>query len=142
VLFIEAQGICGCVNGSTNERRIKMRKQAVMVLILLGAMTILGSNNALAQGPHGHMWGEAQFDAMDTNSDGKVTRDEHMAKCENRFKAMDTNNDGFLTRDECRKVWQERKADIQEKRKERRSYRLPTGSSPQVAPEESKSTSD
>lgn len=119
-----------------------MRKQAVMVLILLGAVTILGSNDALAKGPHGHMWGEADFDAMDTNSDGKISHDEHMAKCENRFKAMDTDNDGFLTRDECRKAWKERKVEIKEKRKERRSYGLPGGSSPQASPEESKSTSD
>jgi len=119
-----------------------MRKQVVMVLIFLAAVTILGSNDALAKGPHGHMWGEARFDAMDTNSDGKISHDEHMAKCENRFKAMDTDNNGFLTRDECRKTWQGQKTEIKEKGKERRSYGLPGGSSPQASPEESKSTSD
>jgi len=119
-----------------------MRKQAAMMLILLGAVTILGNNDALAKGPHGHMWGEARFDAMDANSDGKISYDEHMANCESRFKAMDTDNDGFLIRDECRKAWQERKEEMKEKGKGKRSYGPPSGSSPQASPEESKSTAD
>lgn len=92
-----------------------MKEMGMMVLILLVAMTLLGHNYALAQGPYGHMWGETHFDQMDTNKDGKISQDEHMAKCKNRFKAMDTNNDGFLTSDECRKGWEKRKEIMKEK---------------------------
>jgi hypothetical protein len=98
-----------------------------MVLILLGAATLLGSNYALAKGPHGDMWGKAHFDAMDTNKDGKISQDEHMAKCQNRFKAMDTDKDGLLTREECRKRWDEGK----EKIKKGHSYGQPPTAPPQ-----------
>lgn len=119
-----------------------MRRLVIMVLILLGAVMLLGNNYALAKGPHGDMRGKAHFDAMDTDKDGKISHDEHMAKCENRFKAMDTNNDGFLTREECGKAWQEPKEEIKERGKGRHSQGQ-TGTLPtQVSPEKSKSTSD
>jgi hypothetical protein len=99
-----------------------MKELGMMVLILLGAVTLLGQNYALAKGPHGHMKGKARFDEMDTNKDGKISQDEHMAKCKNRFKAKDTNNDGFLTRDECRKGWDKSKEIMKEKMQKGHSY--------------------
>jgi hypothetical protein len=119
-----------------------MKKLGMMVLILLGAVTLLGQNYALAKGPHGDMGGKAHFDAMDTNKDGKISQDEHMAKCKNRFKAKDTNNDGFLTRDECRKGCDKHKEIMKEKMQKGHSHEQPTTSPAQVSPEESKSTSD
>jgi hypothetical protein len=92
-----------------------MKKLGMMVLILLGAVTLLGHNDALAKEPRGHMWGKEHFDKMDTNKDGKISQDEHMAKCNKRFEAMDTNHDGFLTRDECGKGWEKGKEMMKEK---------------------------
>jgi hypothetical protein len=92
-----------------------MKELGMMVLILLGAVTLLGQNYAFAKGPHGDMGGKARFDAMDTDKDGKISKAEHTAKCQNRFKAKDTNNDGFLTRDECRKGWDKHKEIMKEK---------------------------
>jgi hypothetical protein len=49
---------------------------------------------------------QQRFDSMDTNKDGKVSKDEFMAAPHQRdnpeqmFKAMDVNGDGNLTRDE------------------------------------------
>ena len=105
-----------------------MKRLGKMVLILLGAVTLLGTNGALAQGPHGDMGGKAHFDAMDTDKDGKISAAEYMAKCQKRFKAMDTNNDEFLTRDEWQKRWDEGKG----KMKKGHSYRQPT--TPTTAP--------
>ena len=99
-----------------------MKELGMMVLILLGAVTLLGQNYALAKGPHGHMWGKAHFDEMDTNKDGKISPDEHVAKCKNRFKAMDTNNDGFLTRDECRNGCDKHKEIMKEKMEKGHSH--------------------
>ena len=119
-----------------------MKKLLIMVLILLGAVIFWGTNYAFAGGPYGHMKGKSYFDAMDTDHDGKISKDEHMAKCEERFKAMDTDNDGFLTREECRKTWEERKEGMMEKMQEKRS-KGQTGTSPTgVSPEESKKKSD
>jgi hypothetical protein len=49
---------------------------------------------------------QQRFDAMDTNHDGVVTKEEFMAaphhkgNAEQMFKAMDLNGDGPLTKDE------------------------------------------
>ena len=119
-----------------------MKKLVMMVLILLGAVTLLGNKYALAKGPHGDMRGNTSFDAMDANKDGKISQDEHMTKCKNRFKAMDSNGDGFLTKEECRQSWREHKEIMKEKMKKGHSHEQPTTSPAQVSPEKSKSTSD
>jgi hypothetical protein len=103
-----------------------MRKLGMMILILLGAVTLLGNNYALAKGPKG----EAHFDAMDTDKDGKVSRKEHAAKCEKRFSAMDTNKDGYLTREECTKGWHEHKEKMKEKMKKGPSHEHPRSEHP------------
>jgi hypothetical protein len=119
----------------------KMKKTLMMILMLLGAVTFLGTNYALAGGPHGHMKGGQYFDAMDTDKDGKISKDEHMAKHEERFKAMDTDNDGFLTREECRKTWEERREGMMEKMQEKRSKGQGGTSPADISPEESKKKS-
>ena len=90
-----------------------MKKLGMMVLILLGAVTLVGHNYALAKEPC--KCKKARFEAMDTDKDGKISQDEHVAKCKKRFKAMDTNNDGFLTSDECGKGWGKHKEIMKEK---------------------------
>jgi Ca2+-binding EF-hand superfamily protein len=119
-----------------------MKKIITMILMLLGAVTLLGNNDAFAKGPHGHMKVGQYFEAMDTDKDGKISKDEHMAKHEERFKAVDTDNDGFLTREECRKTREERKERMMEKRKEK-GFQKQGGTSPtDVSPEELKTKSE
>lgn len=48
------------------------------------------------------------FDSTDTNKDGKISKEEFLAKCKGkncsqRFDALDTNKDGFLDREEAKK---------------------------------------
>ena len=49
---------------------------------------------------------QERFDAMDTNKDGKVSKDEFLAaphykdNAEQMFKAMDVNGRGYVTKDE------------------------------------------
>jgi hypothetical protein len=49
---------------------------------------------------------QQRFDSMDTNKDGKISKDEFLAAPHQRdnpeqmFKAMDVNGDGYLKRDE------------------------------------------
>jgi hypothetical protein len=92
-----------------------MRKLGMMALILLGALTMLATNYALAQPQKSvEECVKARLDAIDTNNDGKISHDEYVAKSENRFKAMDTNNDGSVSSEEfkeaCKKKWEEKKA--------------------------------
>ena len=119
-----------------------MKKIVITAFILLGAVTLLGNNDALAKGPHDYMHGKAYFDAMDTDNDGKISKEEYSAKCEKRFKAMDTDKDGFITREECRKSWQHRKEGMTEKMQEKRSKGQGGILPADVSPEESKKKSD
>ena len=41
--------------------------------------------------------GEARFESMDTNGDGKISPDEHSAAASRMFEKMDTNADGKVT---------------------------------------------
>src|ERR1041384_1673588 len=41
--------------------------------------------------------GEARFDTMDANGDGKTSPDEHAAAATRMFEKMDTNADGKVT---------------------------------------------
>jgi hypothetical protein len=82
------------------------------------------------------MWGKAHFDKMDTNKDGKISQDEHMAKCNKRFEAMDTNKDGFLTRDECGKGWEKRKEMMKEKKQKKPYHGYPSAPPSEPTPAE------
>lgn len=81
------------------------RKTVVAVLALMGAT--LGSA-ALAERGMGGMGGHEgrgpmlleMFDAIDTNTDGKVTQDELAAHRAAEFAAADTNSDGALSAEE------------------------------------------
>jgi hypothetical protein len=119
-----------------------MKKLIMMVSILLGAVILFGTNYALAGGPHGHMHGKSYFDAMDTDKDGKISHDEHMAKCEKRFKMMDTNQDGFLTKEECNKAWGKHKEVMKQKMQEKCSKGKAGTGPTEVSPEETKKESN
>jgi hypothetical protein len=116
-----------------------MKKIGTMVLILVGAVTMLGSNYALGEGegPRRHTRAKPHFDAMDTNNDGKISHDEHMAKCEKRFKEMDADKDGFISKEESQGARKERKARMNERRSRMKPGVLP----PETKPDETKGSS-
>src|SRR5687768_5823227 len=47
---------------------------------------------------------DAHFSVMDTNSDGKLSPDEHAAGARKMFNTMDANNDGRVTAAEMRRT--------------------------------------
>lgn len=64
----------------------------------------------------------------DTNGDGMISKDEFMAKAEERFATMDANGDGKIEREEAkaahekkRSKMKEKRAEMKEKMKERRA---------------------
>ncbi|MBW1770520.1 MAG: EF-hand domain-containing protein [Deltaproteobacteria bacterium] len=109
-----------------------MKKIGTMVLILVGAVTILGSNYALGEGegPRRHTRAKARFDTMDTNNDGKISHQEHMAKCEKRFKKMDADKDGFISKEESQSAWKKKKARMKERRSRMKPDALPLETKP------------
>ena len=92
---------------------MKWHKSMVMVFVALVLMEMVGSGWAADQSESGQpgqraprMMCRDRFDAMDTNHDGVVNKDEFMAfrhpggHGKEVFKSMDTNGDGVLTKDE------------------------------------------
>ena len=55
---------------------------------------------------------DAMFKAMDTNSDGKVSRAEHAASALKMFTDADTNHDGMVTLTEMKAAHAKMKADM------------------------------
>jgi len=107
---------CRKCNGEPASRKdvnMKWHKSVVIVLFALVVVTKVGIGWAVEQDQSGQpgpgvprMMCQDRFDAMDTNHDGVVTRDEFMAvrhpggRGQEVFKSRDTNGDGVLTRDE------------------------------------------
>ena len=65
-----------------------------------------GGQGAGGQGAGQMMGCQQRFDAMDTNKDGQVSKDEFMAALHHRdnpeqmFKTMGVNNNGYMTKEE------------------------------------------
>jgi hypothetical protein len=92
---------------------MKSRELLVMVSVVFLLAGLAGSNWAADQSrpgdpgqPGPRMMCRDRFDAMDTNHDGLVTKDEFMAVRHPRghgeavFESRDTNRDGVLTKEE------------------------------------------
>jgi hypothetical protein len=58
------------------------------------------SSIALAADPAAPNAADAQFKAMDTNGDGRLSPDEHAAGAKKMFDVMDTDKDGFVSQAE------------------------------------------
>jgi hypothetical protein len=92
---------------------MKRFSSMIMGLVALSLVGMIGSVWAADQSqvgqpgqPAPRMMCQDRFDAMDTNHDGAVTKEEFMAvshpggREKNVFKSRDTNGDGVLTKDE------------------------------------------
>jgi len=82
---------------------MKVNKFAVMGAVAVSM--ILASGVAMAEDSSSSgkgNRGEAMFKKMDTNSDGKVSLEEYLAKAKTRFEKKDANSDGYLTMDEMK----------------------------------------
>jgi hypothetical protein len=65
------------------------------VAMIMAAPAFANEDMANKMDGHGGMWA-----AMDTNNDGKVTKDEWNAAHEKKFTETDANNDGVISKDE------------------------------------------
>ncbi len=62
---------------------------------------------------------DMMFQAMDTDHDGKISKKEWMAFQEKQFNQIDKNGDGFITRDEIRADMKERMRQEQDQMRRR-----------------------
>jgi hypothetical protein len=80
------------------------RMKHFKLVVLVGLVTvffIVGIAFAQGGGQGPPMMGcQQRLDSMDTNKDGKVSKEEFMAHFEKMFISTDVDGDGFLTKDE------------------------------------------
>lgn len=70
-----------------------------MTKFILGSCLIISLfcvNISAAQTPD-------EIKAMDTNKDGKISKEEYLDNCSKKFDALDTNKDGSLEKSELQK---------------------------------------
>lgn len=73
-----------------------------------GVATAFGNKGGHAHGPRGMM---PNFEEIDANADGKVTKDEIQAHFKARFDAADTDKDGKLSPEEMQAAAETRRAE-------------------------------
>ena len=86
-------------------------------ILMTAAAVVLMVSPALANGPSvtpsptkmHHHWG-GFFDKIDTNHDGKISKDEWVAHESATFDKIDGNHDGALTKDEFKATHEKMKA--------------------------------
>lgn len=72
--------------------------------LMLAATPALAGENHDGKGPGRH------FEKVDTNKDGKISREEMVAKSNRMFDKVDADKDGFVSREEGQKFHEARKA--------------------------------
>lgn len=90
----------------------------VATFLALGGMS-LAAGSAMAQANQGY-GPRIDFEALDADGDGKITRAEMEARAEARFAALDTDDSGTLTAQEIRARAEARLADRTARMIERR----------------------
>lgn len=94
-------------------------RKLMLSALLLGAISApaMAQDTPAGPGPDGHPGMDKMLNA-DTDGDGNLSKAEFLAVQEKRFGEMDTNSDGKVTRDEMKAHRETMKAKFQEKRKE------------------------
>lgn len=94
--------------------KVKVIIVAAMMMLMFLPVSYLFSQDQ----PTPKVEPKTRYDFRDTNKDGKVSYEEHMAECqkscENAFKTMDKNGDGFITEEDRQAVMK----DLEQRRKE------------------------
>lgn len=81
--------------------RLVMLVGLVTVFSIAGLAFAQGGGQGKGGGQGAPMMGcQQRFDSIDTNHDGKISKEEFTVHTQEMFKTMDANADGFLVKDE------------------------------------------
>ncbi len=100
-----------------------MNKFLVYSVCTLSAMAIWGASTAIAdhhmeKGAHKPKDMKSKlYDKVDTNEDGKISKEEYLADAANKFDSMDSNADGFISKEEMKEFREKMRSKFKEHRK-------------------------
>lgn len=93
-----------------------MKKWIILPAAILG-LTMIAATPTFAQSADEERKGPMA--KVDTNGDGVISMDEHLAVAKDRFGKIDTDGDGALSREEIRAGKENRRSAMKERRQNR-----------------------
>jgi len=93
-----------------------MNTSKLFVVVILTVLLVFMATYVLAQQrPSKGEFLDATFEAIDTDNDGKISRDEYMKISEERFDRFDINDDGYLTQEEVKETAADKSEELKKK---------------------------
>lgn len=96
----------------------KLTVSFAALALMMATPALAGHHEGGHDGDHKGKKHEKMFEKMDTDGDGKISKDEFMQKKEKYFSEMDANGDGFVTKEEKKEArekmkekWKAKKAE-------------------------------
>ena len=93
-----------------------MKTCRLFFLIAIASVVILAGSNAFAEKK---TFAEQRFEEIDTDDDGKISKDEFLVNCGQRFDTLDGNKDGYVTEEEFQEEVAKARETFREKRRNR-----------------------
>ena len=91
------------------------------LLVVAAGVTLAGSYAFAETKTYAEKMAKEKFEAIDTDDNGKISKDEYMAKCGQRFDGLDVDKDGYLTKEEFQEKAAKARESFREKMRRRRS---------------------
>lgn len=89
-------------------------KKLFLAAVALGALSI-ASTDVMAHNHDDKGYKGKMMEKVDTDGDGAISKEEFMAKHEEKFTKMDTDADGLISKEEHKAAKMERKEKMKEK---------------------------
>ena len=120
--FVLKNNLKSFLTSKLGKKEEKMNKLSIIVLLTGIAVLLIGGNYSWAQKKPADVGiYKSWFNAIDTDGDGKISRNEHIKhaekSAEKNFTGMDVNKDGFVSSEEFKKAMPKQRKKVKGKAK-------------------------